>query len=88
MSHQKPDRSRRPLVLGLLLLSSWGFFGLGVLNEPIPYFLGIVLPLGYLLGERSDAAARRWNSVWIQLASGAAVCLGVAVYATLSWLLF
>lgn len=88
MSEQEPDEPWWTLAVGMLILFSWGFLGFGVLEVPLLYFLGVVLPLGYLLQERWADAENQWNGIWLQLFSGAAFYIGFATYATLGWLFF
>ena len=89
MPVQEPTEPRRRLAAGMLLLSSWGFLGLGALEAPFLYFLGVVLPLGYLLAEqREEGRVVAWNGVWLQLFSGAAFYIGFAAHGVIGWLLF
>lgn len=83
------------LTYGLLLavLFSGGFVGYGVLDAPLPYFLGIVLPVAYLLqaersGSRDGAGLRPRHGVWLALAGGACYLLGLEAHAFVGWLIF
>ena len=81
------------VAASLAVLFSWGLIGHGVLDSPFVYFLGIVLPLSYLLEQsrrsRRDAGeADRWNGVWLTLLGGAAFSLGLTAHAAIVWVLF
>lgn len=89
------DRSydvERTYSLLLVVLFSGGFFGQGVLGAPLAYFLGIVLPIAYLLGDpscfRDGAGTRQARGVWLALAGGAAYLLGLEAHAFVGWLIF
>ena len=88
MSEREPHEPLWMLAAGMLILFSWGFLGFGVLDAPFLYFLGVVLPCGYLVQERQLDAENHWNGVWLQLFSGAAFYIGFAAYAAIGWMLF
>ena len=79
---------------GLLLavLFSGGFLGSGVLGAPLLYFLGIVLPIAYLLQadpsrSRDDAGVRPGHGVWLALAGGGSYLLGLEAHGFVGWLI-
>ena len=93
MSDERPQKSQWTLAAALVVLFSWGLIGHGVLDNALLYFLGVVLPLGYLIEQpghrrRDTGRAHPWNGVWLTLSGGAAFSLGLTAHAAIGWLLF